>query len=98
MSKHYHKRNEAVLLLITGGLSIEEEFINVADFSVNFYDKSKFENNVIHKSKNGLDWICSDNENKHKSLHRIFDDNDDDDDDDDHHHHHRHHDDDIKHS
>lgn len=40
----------------------------IADVSVSFYDKSKFENNAIHESKNGVDWTLSDNENKHKNL------------------------------
>ena len=57
--------------------------INVEYIGVNFNDKLKFENNSIHASKNIIDWIFTDNENKHKNLHHICDDDDDDDDDDD---------------
>ena len=46
------------------------ELIDVAHVDVNFYDKSKFQNNTIHECKNFVD----DNENKHKNLLRIFDD------------------------
>ena len=58
-----------------------KELMNPAYVGANFYDKSKFEDNTIHKTKNGVDWIFSDIENKHKNLHHIFDDDDDNDDD-----------------
>ena len=59
-------------------LSIKEELINIADVGVSFYDKSKFENDIIRKSMNGIDWIFNANENKHKNLHCILDDDYDD--------------------
>ena len=76
MSKHHTRENKTVLLLIPD--NIDNIYIkkNVADVRVNFYDKSKFENNVIHKSKNGVDWVFNVNENKHKNLHCISDDDD----------------------
>ena len=65
-----------VLLLIPDNISIKEESTNVVDVGVNFYDKSKFGNNVIHKSKAGVDWIFSGNRDKQKNLPRIFEDGD----------------------
>ena len=83
MCTHNHsRRKKSVLLLLPDDISIKE-LMNPAHVGANFYDKSKFEDNTIHKTKNGVDWIFSDIENKHKNLHHIFDDDDDDDDDDD---------------
>ena len=53
-------------MLIHDNISIKEELIMGVDTDVNLYDKSKFENNAIHKSKNRTDWIFIDNENKNK--------------------------------
>ena len=60
---------------------------NVADIGMNFYEKSKFENNSIYKFINVGDWIFSDMKWT-ENLHGLFYDsaavaNDDDDDDDD---------------
>lgn len=56
MSKDYHTiEKKAALLLITGNLSIKEELINVADLAEYNDNKPKFENNTIHKSKDGFD-------------------------------------------
>ena len=51
--------------------------INVADVGVTFHNKSKFENNEIYKSKDGVDWIFNVIENKHKNLHCNFHHDDD---------------------
>ena len=50
--------------------------MNVARVGANLYDKAKFKNNTIHKTKNGVDWIFSDNENKHKNFLHFLDDDD----------------------
>ena len=42
----------------------KKNLINVADVDVNFYDKSKFENNAFHEPKNSVVLIFSNNENK----------------------------------
>ena len=76
-------QDETDLLLIPDNISIEEKLINVLHVSVNFYDKSKFENKTIRKSMNGLYLIFTNMENKHRNLHHILDDYDDDDNDDD---------------
>ena len=65
--------------IIPDDISIEEELINAAYVGVNFYGKSKFEYNAIHKPKNSADLIFSDYESKYKDHHCILDDDDDDD-------------------
>ena len=67
------EKKKTLLLLIPGDISVEK-LMNAAHVGVNFYDKTNFKNNIIHKTKNGVDWIFSDNENKHKNFHRILDD------------------------
>ena len=49
--------------------------MNVSNVGVNFCDNSNFENNNIHESLNGVDWVFSHNENKCK--YSYDDDNDD---------------------
>ena len=78
--KHYYTRGKKVVSLWIFDISVEQELINVEYIGVNFNDKLKFENNSIHASKNIIDWIFTDNENKHKNLRHICDDDDDDDD------------------
>ena len=77
----HHKK--AVSLFIPYNISIEEELMNVSNIGIQFCDNSKVENNTIHESKNGVDWVFIHNENKRKYLRHIFDDDDEDDDDDD---------------
>ena len=67
--------------MIPGNNSVEEKLINVADV-YDFMISQKWGKTLL-KSRNGVQWIFSVNENKQNKLHHILNDDDDEDDDND---------------
>ena len=64
--KSIKQEKKVVSLLIPDNISIEEELINITHVGASLYEKSKLKNSTIHKSKNGVHLIFSDNEDKQK--------------------------------